>query len=72
MELPGKFVQQSLHRQKRALTALVCAIAMIVWSSEALFAQTPTASPAPTPAASPPAEPDGVTRGGYQIHQSMS
>ena len=71
MELPGEFVQQPLHRQKRASTALVCAIAMIVWSSEALFAQTPTASPAPTPAASPPAEPDGITSGGYQIHSSV-
>ncbi|MFZ1051544.1 MAG: hypothetical protein WAN41_12695 [Candidatus Sulfotelmatobacter sp.] len=50
-----------------ALAALLCA--MIVWSSETLFAQTPTASP--TPAAAPPAEPDGVTSGGYQIHSSV-
>jgi hypothetical protein len=36
-------------------------------------AQTPTASPAPAPAAAlaPPAEPDGVIRGGYQIHSSF-
>ncbi|MGD1025259.1 MAG: hypothetical protein ABR880_20940 [Candidatus Sulfotelmatobacter sp.] len=38
-------------------------------SRETLFAQTPTASPIPAPAAT--AEPDGVTRGGYQIHQSV-
>jgi hypothetical protein len=42
---------------------------MIVWSSEILFAQTPTASP--TPAEAPPAEPDGITSGGYQIHSSV-
>jgi len=42
---------------------------MIVLSSETLFAQTPTASPTPAPAA--PAEPDGVTRGGYQIRSSI-
>ncbi|HWY59817.1 MAG TPA: hypothetical protein VNZ03_35465 [Terriglobales bacterium] len=50
-----------------ALTLLVCA--MIVSSSETLFAQTPSASPTPSPA--PPTEPDGVTRGGYQIHSSV-
>ncbi|MGB6630964.1 MAG: hypothetical protein WBE52_06980 [Terriglobales bacterium] len=48
---------------------------MIVCSPETLFAQTPTATPAPVPTASPapvaPAEPDGITRGGYQIHQSI-
>jgi hypothetical protein len=51
---------------------IVCAVIaaiMIALSSETLFAQTPTASPTPAPAA--PAEPDGVTRGGYQIHQSV-
>ena len=60
------------HSQRRiaiALAVLLGAIAMIVSSSETLFAQTPTASP--TPAAAPPAEPDGVTRGGYQIHSSV-
>lgn len=46
-----------------ALAVLLCA--MVVSSPETLFAQTPTAPPAP------PAEPDGVTRGGYQIHQSI-
>jgi hypothetical protein len=40
---------------------------MIVLSTETLFAQTPAASPTPAP----PAEPDGVTRGGYQIHSSV-
>ena len=50
-----------------ALGVLVCA--MIVWSSETLFAQTPAATPIPAPA--PPAEPDGVSRGGYLIHQSV-
>jgi hypothetical protein len=48
---------------------MVLLCAMIVWSSETLFAQTPTASP--TPAAAPPAEPDGITSGGYQIHSSV-
>src|SRR3984957_7047174 len=52
-----------------ALAVFVCAIAMIVGSPETLFAQTPTASPTPAPVA--PAEPDGMTRGGYQIHQSI-
>ena len=64
------------HRIAIALAVLVramivCAviIMMIGSSPETLFAQTPTASPTPAPA--PPAEPDGVTRGGYQIHQSI-
>ena len=48
-----------------ALEVLLCA--MIVLSTETLFAQTPAASPTPAP----PAEPDGVTRGGYQIHSSV-
>ena len=49
---------------------IVCILMMLsMSSSETLLAQTPTASPAPTPA--PPAEPDGVTRGGYQIHSSI-
>ena len=69
MESLRKFVRRSSQRQKRALAVLLCAIAMILWSSEILFAQTPTASPAP--AAAPPAEPDGVTSGGYQIHSSV-
>ena len=50
-----------------ALGVLVCA--MIVWSSETLFAQTPAPTPIPAPA--PPSEPDGVRRGGYLIHQSV-
>ena len=50
-----------------ALAVLVCA--MIVWSSEILFAQTPAATPIPAPAT--PAEPDSVSRGGYLIHQSV-
>ena len=58
---------RSKRRIAIALAALLCA--MIVWSSETLFAQTPTASP--TPAAAPPAEPDGITSGGYQIHSSV-
>src|ERR1035438_7120487 len=49
---------------------IVCAVIMMIVSSpETLFAQTPTASPTPAPA--PSAEPDGVTRSGYQIHQSI-
>ena len=48
---------------------------MIASSANTLFAQTPTASPPPAPTASstpaPPAEPEGVTRGGYQIHSSI-
>ena len=39
--------------------------AMIVSSPETLFGQTPTVNPTAAPPA-PPAEPDGVTRGGYQ------
>jgi hypothetical protein len=48
---------------------------MIVCSPDTLFAQTPPATPAPVPTVSPapaaPAESDGITRGGYQIHQSI-
>jgi hypothetical protein len=66
---------QSKRRIAIALAVFVCATAMIVCSPETLFAQTPTATPAPVPTASPapvaPAEPDGITRGGYQIHQSI-
>jgi hypothetical protein len=50
--------------------------AMLLWGfmtllSATLLAQTPAATPAPTPPPVQPAEPDGVTRGGYQIHQSV-
>jgi hypothetical protein len=66
---------QGKRRIAIALSAFVCATAMTVCSPQTLFAQTSTASPAPVPAASPapapPAEPDGITRGGYQIHQSI-
>ena len=58
------------HSQRRiamALALLLCA--MILSSPETLFAQTPTANPTAAPA--PSAEPDGVTRGGYQTHQSI-
>ncbi len=41
--------------------------AIAISSQERVFAQTPTA----TPVAAPPAEPDGVIRGGYQIHSSV-
>ena len=58
---------RSKRRIAIALSVLLCA--MIVSSSETLFAQTPTTSPAPSPA--PPSEPDGVTAGGYQIHSSI-
>jgi hypothetical protein len=54
-----------------ANAVLLCAIVMIVWSSEALLAQTPAASPAPAPGAAPAVEADGVTSGGYQIHSSV-
>jgi hypothetical protein len=58
------------HSKPRMAMALaVLSYAMIVSSPETLFAQTPTANPIAPPA--PPAEPDGVTRGGYQIHQSI-
>jgi hypothetical protein len=57
----------SKRRIAMALAVLLCA--MIVSSPVTLFAQTPTANPTAPPA--PPAEPDGVTRGGYQIHQSI-
>ena len=59
------------RRIATAVAALLCAIAVIVWSSEALFAQTPAASPAPAKAGAPPAEADGITSSGYQIHSSV-
>jgi hypothetical protein len=59
------------RRIAAAIAVLVCTIAVIVWSSEALFAQTPAASPAPAKAAGPPAEADGITSSGYQIHSSV-
>src|SRR5271165_6948978 len=63
---------QSKRRTAIALVVFVCATTMIVSSPETLLAQTPTATSAPVPTASPaPAEPDGITRGGYQIHQSI-
>ena len=52
-------------KRRLALAVLLCAI--IVSSPKTLLAQTPAASPTPAP----PAEPDGVTRGGYQIHSSV-
>ncbi len=56
------------HSNRRIAIALALLLgAMIVSSPEKLFAQTPAASPTPAP----PAEPDGVTRGGYQIHSSV-
>jgi hypothetical protein len=54
----------SKRRIARVLAVLLCAMIM---PSVALFAQTPTASPAPAP----PAEPEGVIRDGYQIHSSI-
>jgi hypothetical protein len=66
---------QSKGRTTIALAVFICATAMIMCSPETLFAQTPTATPVPVPTASPapaaPAEPDGITLGGYQIHQSI-
>jgi hypothetical protein len=66
---------RSTPRTAIALAALVCVTAMIVCSPDTLFAQAPTVTPAPVPTPSPapaaPAEPDGITRGGYQIHQSI-
>jgi len=56
-------------KRRAAIVLMVLLCAMIAGSSEALFAQTPTASP--TPAAPPPKEPDGVTSGGYLIHSSV-
>jgi hypothetical protein len=60
------------HSKRRIaidLAALLCAMAIIVWSSGTLFAQTPTMSPTPAPAQ--PAEPNGITSGAYQIHSSV-
>ena len=61
------------RRMATALAVLLCA--MIMSSPQIVLAQTPAASQAPAPAASPtptpPAEPDGMTRGGYQIHSSF-
>src|SRR5580704_8465897 len=47
------------------LGMIFCAI--VIASAEKVFAQAPAAAPA----AVPPAEPDGVIRGGYQIHSSV-
>ncbi len=63
-------------RRMAILLAMVLCV-LVVASSERLFAQTPAATPAPAPTSSPtpttaPAEPDGVTRGGYQIHSSVA
>ncbi|HVR26838.1 MAG TPA: hypothetical protein VMU26_26380 [Candidatus Polarisedimenticolia bacterium] len=59
-----------VHSKPRIAMALaVLLYAMTVSSPETLSAQTPTANPTAPPA--PPAEPDGVTRGGYQIQQSV-
>jgi hypothetical protein len=60
---------RSCDKRRIAIAGALLLCAMIVSSRETLFAQTPTASPIPAPAAT--AEPDGVTRGGYQIHQSV-
>jgi hypothetical protein len=64
---PAAVLFHSKPRMAMALAVLL--YATIVSSPETLFAQTPTANPIAPPA--PPAEPDGVTRGGYQIHQSI-
>jgi hypothetical protein len=53
------------RRIATALAVLLWTIITIVSSPEVVVAQTPAASPAP------PAEPEGVTRGGYQIHSSI-
>jgi hypothetical protein len=65
--IPGRFKLRIVT----AFAVLLCTIAIIVSSSEALSAQTPVASPAPAPAAAPTVEADGVTSGGYQIHSSV-
>jgi hypothetical protein len=57
------------RKPRTAITLMVLLFVMFVWSSETLFAQTPTTSPTPTVV--PPAEPDGITSGGYQIHSSV-
>src|SRR6202167_2926182 len=56
-------------KRRIAIALAVLLFAAIVWLPETLFAQTSTASPTPAPA--PPAEPDGVSGGGYLIHQSI-
>jgi hypothetical protein len=74
MEPPNKFaigLQCSLRAA--ALAALLCAI--VVSLPQIVVAQAPAANPAPastpSPTPAPPAEPDGMTRGGYQIHSSV-
>jgi hypothetical protein len=59
-----------LSKRGMAFALVAFLWAMIPALPETLFAQTPTASPAPAASAAS-AEPDGVTRGGYQIHSSV-
>src|ERR1017187_3511780 len=77
LPVPAKRCSASWASGKRriatALAVLLCAV--ILSSPQIGGAQTPAANPSPAPTASPtpasPAEPDGVTRGGYQIHSSV-
>src|ERR1022692_2189090 len=59
-----------LSKRGMAIIPVVLLCAMILSLPETIFAQTPAASPAPA-ASAEPGEPDGVTRGGYQIHSSV-
>ena len=64
-----------MRRRALAVTLFLCAL--IVSLPDALFGQTPAASSpqgstaSPTAAPAPSAEPEGMTRGGYQIHSSI-
>jgi hypothetical protein len=74
MEPPNKFALGLQHSLRAAAVAAVLCV-VIMSSPEIVVAQAPVATPAPastaSPTPAPPAEPDGVTRGGYQIHSSV-
>ena len=65
----------SCGKRRTAIFVVMLSCAIVVASSGKLFAQTSAATPTPSPTSAPtpppPAEPDGVTRSGYQIHSSI-